>query len=317
MSERALIVGCGRIAGGYNEEDRTHVLTHIAAYRHLGVEVAGCCDVDAARAESFARKWGVPEWGTDLEALIAKVKPTIVSDCTPPQSRRAVIERAVAAPGVSALVVEKPLACSAADARATADAITHAGCRAVVNYFRGYDPFYRNLADDVSRQAGHDPLLLVTAMYYGPAFTNASHLLERVIDMLGEPSSVTRLAGGNTSPMFSLQFASGALAVFVPAPASDYTPLELDLMFRERRVRVIDSERRVEVFALAPDPLFPSYSTLAPDLTAADGAPSPDAFMAVFQAAVGGDTELASRSLARAVLVTECLERAGAALPSL
>jgi hypothetical protein len=311
---RAFIVGCGRIAGGYNRDARSLVLTHVLAYQRLGVDVVGCCDVDEARARRFAEDWDIPRWGTDLRGLLADAIPDLVSDCTPPGSRAAVFGMVQECPTVRQMVIEKPLGLTAADARSIAASLEASGIRGVVNYHRAFDPFYRSLANGVApERAGR--LLAVTCLYYGAALTNASHLLERVLAMMGPASSTKRLSGSDLAPCFEVALESGAVATFTPAPAAAYAPLEMDLFFERARVRVLDSERRVERFGLTPDPVFPGFEMLSRQ-SGPNAGPTVEALALVFDA-VANDRLDDTGLIARAVRVTELLEQVGAVAPSI
>ena len=83
MSLSAFIVGCGRIAGGFNDADESRVLTHAVALRRLGVPIAGCCDVEPDRAARFAARWQVAYHGGNLPDLLAAARPDLVAVCTP------------------------------------------------------------------------------------------------------------------------------------------------------------------------------------------------------------------------------------------
>ena len=74
----AVIVGCGRIAGGYNESDETQVLSHVVALRRAGLTVAGCVDTDPARAERFAKRWSIPEFGSDVTDMLSRTGARLV-----------------------------------------------------------------------------------------------------------------------------------------------------------------------------------------------------------------------------------------------
>src|ERR1051325_6427630 len=72
---RAAIVGCGDIAGGYDERstDSSGVFTHAGAYRRLADHalLAACAEPDSARRAAFQRAWSVPEAFDGLDALLA------------------------------------------------------------------------------------------------------------------------------------------------------------------------------------------------------------------------------------------------------
>ncbi|HVL68425.1 MAG TPA: Gfo/Idh/MocA family oxidoreductase [Vicinamibacterales bacterium] len=303
----ALIVGCGRIAGGYNAGDERLPLTHVVAYRRAAIEVRACCDRDAAVAAAFAQRWSIPLFGTDPEALLAEVAPDAVSICTPAEGRLPLVH-AVVRSSARAVLLEKPLADTAAGARAVRDAVRTWGGAALVNYTRAFDPFYIELNGEM--QAGVlGPVREVVARYYGSARTNASHLLERVLAALGSPTAVRRLSGDDQAPLFEVSF--GAVrATFLPTIGCAWSPMELDFLCERGRVRVIDGEQRVERFEAGPDPRFPGYDMLVP-VESSGSRPATGDLTFVFDAlvrALAGETADAAL-LERAAAVNEILER--------
>lgn len=307
---RAVIVGCGQVAGGYNDATEDHVLTHVVAYRRLDVDVVGCCDLQPGRAESFARRWGIATHGSSLRSLLNAVRPEVVSICTPPAGRAPILRDIVECDSVRSLIVEKPLATTARDAELMGALLQEWSHPVVVNYFRAFDPFYRWL---VSRHASGELGVVreVVARYYGSAWTNASHLVERLVEMLGQPTSARRLGGSSDAPLFELGFAGGPRAMFLPAGRIPYAPVELDFFFDRGRLRVIDSERRSERFVCVPDPQVPGFFTLAPSDASAPAGPGTDAFLHVVDHALRAaqTNTVGVPTLARAVAVTQILEQ--------
>ena len=308
---RVVIVGCGRIAGDFNDRGGK-VATHAAAYRERGAVLVGCCDVDRARAERFGRRWGIEVSGDDLGAVLTRSQPQVVSVCTPPADQTAALETVLAARSVRAVLIEKPLATKAAEAENIRDLVRRAGRPTVVNYFRAFDPFYQALAR-ACEEGRFGRFCGGTLRYYGSAAANASHMLERVIAMFGHSLDVKRLSGDPTTPVFELTI-RGARVLAVPTEGARYSPVELDLLFDAHRVRVIDSERRVEVFRSEADPDYEGFENLAPGAGWSGGAPS---HQSILQAV--DETLRAARGLPvgdevldRAVLVTRILEEIGA-----
>ncbi len=97
-----------------------------------GVAVVSCCDIDEARAEKFARTWGIPRWYTNYEAMLDAEKLDGVAVVTP-DSMHAPISLAAIARGI-AVLCEKPLATNLADAKRMRDAAARRGVRTVVNF---------------------------------------------------------------------------------------------------------------------------------------------------------------------------------------
>jgi hypothetical protein len=312
MPPSALIVGCGRIAGGFNEADETRVLTHAAALRRLGVPIDGCCDTEASRAAAFATRWGVAQHGTDLARLLEVVHPSLVSVCTPVVDRLSVLEIVLACPSVRSVLVEKPLAVTAEEARRIAGLAEGSGRVVLVDYFRAFDPFYRRLEETI-RGEWSPAAWTATAWYYGAARETASHWMERLLACFGPVTGARRLAGDPCAPLFLLEWASGRI-VFVPATGCGYSPFEMDLCLPDRRLRILDSEERVEHFVSEPDPCYSGYRRLAVQPLWDGLAPSPESIAHAAAAAVeGAEGKPVSWQglLARAVQVVELCERIG------
>lgn len=104
-------VGCGFIAALHSRS-----LKALADGGLVDAAVVALCDVDVARAESFARAHGADVATTDPAAVIEASDAVYV--CTPTSSHRGLLE-AVAAAG-RAVFCEKPLATTLADAEAMA-----------------------------------------------------------------------------------------------------------------------------------------------------------------------------------------------------
>ncbi len=262
VSPAALIVGCGRIAGGFNQRDETLALTHAASYRRLGIPIAACCDSDPARARAFAQRWGVPRHGSKLDDLIGE-QPLLLSVCTPAESQADVLGAAMAHQNVVAALVEKP--CGGSLLQTTEIERQAAAWRrpVLVNYFRAFTPFYQAFAERVNADAW-GVLRRATIHYGGTLESHACHALERLIFSFGAPKASESLTGDPAAPLVRLSFEAGAEALLVPARGPGYSIFEMDHFFARGRVRIVDGERRVELFEAGDDPDFPGYRSLRP-----------------------------------------------------
>src|SRR5258705_7042799 len=107
---RILVAGAGRFG-------REHLRT-LAAMD--GVALVGVADADEQAAREAAGRYGASAWERDAAALIDRLRPDGVVVATPGVTHVALATRALAA-GASVLV-EKPVAVTAADAAALAAA---------------------------------------------------------------------------------------------------------------------------------------------------------------------------------------------------
>jgi predicted dehydrogenase len=106
---------------------------HAQAFGKIkGVRLAACCDIDAKRAQAFADEWKIPVVYSDYRKMLAEEKLDGVTNVTP-DARHAEISLAVIRKGI-AILCEKPLATSLADARKMADAAKSQGVINMVNF---------------------------------------------------------------------------------------------------------------------------------------------------------------------------------------
>jgi len=103
MTLRVGIVGCGFIS---NE--------HVPAWRGAGAQIVAVCDKNASLAESHAKRWGIPKYYESIDHMMEHEGLDVVSICTPPQIRSAVITPFIQ--HGTHVVVEKPFSLSVAEA---------------------------------------------------------------------------------------------------------------------------------------------------------------------------------------------------------
>ena len=137
---RVGLVGAGNIAE-----------FHVAAVKALApaVELVGITDLDRAKAEAQAQKWGTVVF-PDLDALVA-AGANVIHVLTPPASH-AMVARAALGKGCHVLI-EKPVAEDAAEARALGQLARERGLVATVNHSLLYDPQVRRALDQVKSGA--------------------------------------------------------------------------------------------------------------------------------------------------------------------
>jgi len=260
MSDRAFIIGCGRIAGGYHYSSRATILTHAAAYQAQRVPIVGCQDTDEEAAALLAKHFDVPRHGTNLETLLQECTPTLVSICTPPDARLGILEQVVMIPSVRAIIIEKPLSANYRNALLINELLRNWGKCAIVNYTRAFQPFYLDLENRI--KAGEfGNLSGGTCLYYGNPLTNASHWLERIVAHSGAVENASSLPTISDQVILHVQSRKASYTI-LPAPDVEYAPYEMDLFFETKRIRIVDSELRVEFFETSKDAVFVDYSNL-------------------------------------------------------
>lgn len=120
---------------------------HVAAVKKLApdVELIGVCDLDEERARANAQKWGTTAY-PDLAALVA-AGANVIHVLTPPSSHAAIARAALEA-GCHVLI-EKPVAEDADEARALSELARQHGLTVTVNHSLLYDPQVKRALDAV------------------------------------------------------------------------------------------------------------------------------------------------------------------------
>jgi len=128
------------------------------AVKRSDVEIVAVAEPDRALFDAYAKKYGLEAklYYSDLEEAIGATQPQAVLVYTSTFDHRKVVEicakrRLKAESQVAAVMMEKPLAVSAGDAHAIAEASAKAHLPVLVNYFTTWQPS-RRAAYDVVRQ---------------------------------------------------------------------------------------------------------------------------------------------------------------------
>ncbi|MEM6677950.1 MAG: isocitrate/isopropylmalate family dehydrogenase [Pseudomonadota bacterium] len=120
---------------------------HAEAWRALpGASLVGLADREPGKAAALLAEIGADEpiaTSTDLGDLIASTAPEIVDIVTPPNTHLALIEAALAAPSVRAVVCQKPFCADLEAAQRATAAAARAGKHLIVHENFRFQPWYR------------------------------------------------------------------------------------------------------------------------------------------------------------------------------
>ncbi len=107
---------------------------HVPAFQAVGCRVVAVCQRDLSSAKTIADRYGVPGVFERWEEMLDRARPGIVVIATPPHLHHAIALRAFAQG--AHVVCEKPVAMTAAEARAMVEAAARAGCLAMTGFSR-------------------------------------------------------------------------------------------------------------------------------------------------------------------------------------
>lgn len=278
MRYRAAIVGLGQVGMQFDRDPkRTGVWTHFRAYEHLDnlYDLSAVCDPDKARLLSAVeRKPGLRAY-TDLDEMLEKETPDVVSLCTPPELHVGQIMKCSGR--VKGILSEKPLGGGAEEATSAVEACAQSGTLLLVNYYKRFDgavPQFRRLVE-----AGRiGQVRHVTGYYSGPLEAVGSHLVDLCLYLFG-PMKLERMADSASSGLFRLEN-GGTVALMATGRREDLV-FEVDAIGSEGRLRLLDNCARVEAWAFQASRRYDNYREL--HLEPSEGGMVSERFLPLFE----------------------------------
>lgn len=264
---RCAIVGLTAIASApvtTNLSGGRHPLpySHAAAIAAIpNAEVVAVCDLVPAAVTAFVEQWGAtwPALRTyhDAATMLANEEIDILSVCTP-DDRHADLVIAAAERGIPAIMCEKPLATTLADADRMIAAIEHHGTLVAVEHTRRWDPYFHRVKEIIDAGLIGEVRTIVGTLHGDRAmlFRNGTHIVDLICYYAGAaPTQVfARLEAGfenfteyrgdgghdpASEPGASayIEFANGVRA-FYNGTKGTFTNVEWDIVGATGRVRI-------------------------------------------------------------------------------
>jgi predicted dehydrogenase len=247
---KALIVGCGRIAGG---EEGAGPETHAGAIKlEPRVSLEACVYKNAEKGKIFARKYECLALDSLREGLFS-VQPDLVSICTP-DSTHFPLTREVLISEIPPRVVflEKPAGTSKAECEELRILAKKAEVLLVINQTRRFSPKYSFIRDFISKET-FGPINRANATYYSGWLHNGTHLVDTLAYLFRDTIRWEKLLNTVPSPYegdpsFELIGAfetSNAKVVVSAIDEAFYQLFDFDFWFERGRLRIEDFGSRI------------------------------------------------------------------------
>ena len=265
MVYRTAIVGCGRVAGTFDDDPaRTAIWTHAGAYRaHPRTQLVAVADLNPEALEAFGARWSVPRLYASARDLLAHEEIDILSVCTWSDTHREIALLGAEA-GVKAIWCEKPFARNLTEA----DAILN-GCRnlvLVVNHVRRWDTCYKR-AKELLEKGTIGRLQGVTCVYSGGVSDMGTHLFDTLMYLLGPARAVWARHGAGESlpdPNLSgvIDFGDGLLAHVIACDSRIFEIFEFDMIGTDGRLCIRNNGYTAELWGVANSPHYSGVKEL-------------------------------------------------------
>ncbi len=230
---------------------------HAEAFANNGrFEIVGLCDIDNARLEAAAKKFGNPRTGTDAREVLKAVKPDVFCFCTLPQLRLDLIRAGVES-GAGLIAFEKPIAMTTNEALEIMKLVRDAKVKTVVSHQHRYGEHYKKVKEIIASGA-----IGRVHTVYGTATGWMMHMFTHLIDyarwfnnnadaewVVGQASGKEKFSDNHPSPDYIaglIQFANGVRGIVESGDGAPDVP-EVDYWWRKCRIGAQGTEGFAEV----------------------------------------------------------------------
>lgn len=268
---KAAIIGCGDIAGGYDEKSNDKgTYSHAGAYQACGVPIIAAMDVRTQRLRKFATFWEVPNIFHDLSDLLSYNQYDFISVCTPDDTHYPIIKEVLLKRPPKIIWAEKPLAVKPNEAKELVEIAQKKKVGLRVTYHRRWEPEHKKLKLFIEK--GKLGKITSAVGYYVKGLI---HVGTTVIDtlrfLIGEVKQSWSLPSQNKGPFpdspstgLIMQFENGCQALVQGIDGDQYTYslFELDIIGTHGRIRILDNGDVFEVYELVPYRHYEGFSEL-------------------------------------------------------
>ena len=267
---RAGIIGCGKIAGGYNlKYQKGKSLTHACSYKELeNVELVAICDPSEIARDDFAKRWNIKNSFSNIESMINNVDLDIVSICSPTECHLEAFE-VLNKTNIKGVFCEKPLSYNLQESYR----IYSLGIKKKVsiNYFRRWNPSFVDLRSKITSKKFGD-VKAIHVYYTKGLYVNASHFIDLLSWFFGDPINVRTnkkypIDHLDLGVDFLLEFKNEAVANFTHIPSVPYTYLEVDIFTNKAKVKIFQRGQKIQINRVEPDKNYKGVLKIEPTNT--------------------------------------------------
>ena len=239
----AAIVGLGNIGMEYDFDlpRETYALSHARAFEmHGGFRLLGGVDSTPIQRSRFCERYHCPAFSS-VACLLRELAPDVIAVATPTETHLQVVTEIFLNGSPKAIICEKPLSHTTADAQRIADLCAKNGTVLFVNYMRRAEPGVRKVKELISASMIRMPFKAVV-WYSKGAIHSGSHFLDLLIFWFGHVREMQLISRGracefsDAEPDFLVSFDCGT-AVFLAADEDCFSHYTVEVVAANGRLR--------------------------------------------------------------------------------
>ncbi len=270
-----LIIGCGNIAGGFDEPSvlDSLPLTHAGAFKqHQGYELIACVDPDLERLYNFQEVWGIKEAFTSLELIKDRVSDfDVISICSPTHLHPEHLSKVLKLQP-KLVFCEKPITPSLTQTTKLTEQFDKAGILFAVNYTRRWSPDIQRLQSQLKEKKWGD-IRSISASYSKGILNNGGHLIDLIHSILGPlkiewtGSPVWDFWKDDPTVSFVLSSDKGPYVTVNSADSRDYSLFEIQIITEKGVITMKDGGLNWDLRNITNSEEFKGYKVLTPTKT--------------------------------------------------
>lgn len=251
---KAIIIGCGKIAGLYDDRSDTYIYSHAKAYSlNENISLEGCSDLNINNAKSLSSKYNIPNISEDYLKIISEIKPDIVSICTPDKTHYNIVISILESENLPKIIfLEKPACQNEEELNKLISISEEKNIKIVVNHSRRFDSLYKELKSKIEDET-FGKLIKVDVVYYSGWQHNGVHIVDTLNFLFSDTLKFESLLNISDSPYendFNLDFKckfqnSDALVYLTTMDEKYYQLFEFDFKFEKARIRLENFGQRI------------------------------------------------------------------------
>lgn len=250
----AIIIGCGKMAGGYDAEGHLRNDSHLAAIKsNKSLKLVGCVDIDIDKASLFALQNNCVAF-SKVDEAVEMLRPCLVIICTPDDTHYLVALRVLSSAQLPKLIfIEKPACLKLGEYEQLVALARIKGVIIIVNHTRRFDHAMKDLKKRISGDF-FGSLDRVIATYYGGWFHNGIHLIDTLSFLFDDEVEIAHVSGSlnkteTIDPTIECEgfFRNNGARITINGLLEEslYQIFEFDFWFQRGRLRVEDFGSRI------------------------------------------------------------------------
>jgi len=257
------IIGCGKIAGGYDNVTDEKIRTHAKAFlHHSDCNLVAVCDQDINAAEIFAKKWNIKYFSNDFADMLSKCNPDLLSICTPTPTHFDLFKISCEF-NIPKIWLEKPADDSKDNIMKMYELSKKSGADVWINYFRRYDKGFKKVKSSLSEIG---PLYHARLIYSKGLRHNGSHMIDLIHWFFGKilDFQITRELNDDLYPSICAHVNTEMVAIeLIAVDHRDYEIFELDIIGSKGRIIIKDGGQEIEFQKVTSNKYYSGYKNLA------------------------------------------------------